>query len=879
MGMWSWMRRRLDVLLNKQSVENELDDEIRFHLEMEMREHLRSGVEPGEARRRAMVAFGGVERFKEEVRDVRGARWVDDLRQDASLAFRSFPRQPAFLFAVLLTLGIGIGGNVAMFAVLEDSMFATLPYRDPGRLVMGRSTFNDGERLGPVVSGYDYFDYREQTSTLESLGAIAPFPQRVTVRRGSEAERVDGVWVSTDFFQALGVAPVLGRGFEPAEGEPGGPSVALLEQGYWQRSFGGDPSAVGGTLILNGVAHTVVGVLPARARFAVDADVWLPFHRGESWAGSRSAHNFLLVGRLSPGVDLTSAQAEVDGISARLAEAYPESNRGKGLLLTPLRETLVETYRSTLTLLGAAVVLLLVVACANVAGLLLARGGARRGELAVRSVMGADRGRLARQLMTENTILALAAGALGLLLAVGIERGILAFVSMDRLGELSPGLPPSAALFAFALSLATVALFGAVPSLRAARRAPAEDLRSAGRVSSGRRSARLRGGLVIGQVAFTVVLLSVAGLLLRSLEKLRSVGLGFDADDLLTAEVDLPASEYGKEARIAFYETLRERVASLPGVTSVGLASQLPVRDPGNNWGLGIPGEMEGADGRKFLAHQRTVMPGYFAAMEIPLLLGRDVEPSDRSEQLPAIVLAESSAKALFGDEDPLGRIVGVDGSSGPLPHQVVGVVGDVVMDDPSGGSPPAMYYAFHETTPTRMRLAVRFRDGADRLASGIRGALHDLDPGVPLDGVETLSSVLARRAADQRALAVLVSAFAAVAVLLAAVGLYGVLAYQVSRRVHEMGIRMALGASASTVTAAVVRGGLALVVVGLVLGLPAALFAGRLVRASLFGIDGWDPATFGAVALLLCAVGVVACTLPARRAARVDPTEAFRTE
>ncbi len=879
MRWWSWVGRRVEVLLRKKAAEDELDDEIRFHLEMEIREHVRAGVEPVEARRRALVSFGGVERFKEEVRDVRGARWLDDLRQDASLAIRSFPRQPAFLLAVLLTLGIGIGGNVAMFAVFEASMFSALPFQDPDRLVMGRSTFNDGERLGPVVSGYDYFDYREQSSTLTSLGAIAPFPQRVTVRRGFEAERADAVWVSTDFFEALGVSPVAGRTFRAAEGEPGSPPVAILEQGYWQRSFGGDRSVVGGTLTLNGTSYTVIGVMPATARFVVDADVWLPIHRGESWAGSRSAHNFLLVGRLAPGVDVASAQAEVDGISNRLAAAFPESNRGKGLLLTRLRDTLVESYRSTLALLGGAVLLLLVVACANVAGLLLARGSARRGELAVRAVMGADGGRLARQLMTENAILALGAGALGLLLAAGIERGILAFVSMDRIGDLEPGLSPVAVLFAFALSLATVALFGAVPSLGAARRPPAEDLRSGGRVSSGRRAARLRGGLVVGQVAFTVVLLSVAGLLLRSLEMLRSVELGFDADDLLTAEVDLPASEYTRDARIAFYEALRDRVQTLPGVTSVALASQLPVRDPGNNWGLGIPGEMEGADGEKLLAHQRTVMPGYFEAMGIPLLRGRDVEPSDRSEELPAIVLAESAARSLFGEEDPLGRIVGVDGSNGPRPHQVVGVVGDVVLDDPYAGTPPAMYYAFHQVAPTRMRLAVHFREGSDRLAAEIRQALRALDPGVPLDGVETMTSVLSRRESAQRALAVLVGAFAVVAVLLAAVGLYGVLAYQVSRRVREVGVRMALGASASAVTGAVVRGGLALVAGGLVLGFPAALVAGRLVRASLFGIQGWDPTTFAAVGLLLCGVGALACSLPARRAARIDPTEAFRAD
>ncbi len=393
-------------------------------------------MSPEEARRRALVAFGGVERFKEEVRDVRGARVVDDLVQDARVAARSFLKAPAFLIAVLATLGLGIGGNVAMFGILDASLFRPLPYREPDRLVLGRVT--RGGQVGNTVSGPDFFDYRERSTTLASLAAFTPFALSATVTGEGEPERIDYILVSTGFFSTLGVDPEMGREFAGTEGELDGPPVAVISHGLWQRRFGGDPSVLGRSLNLSGSPTTIVGVMPAGFRFVLDTDVWLPLQRGGSWAQARQFHNFVLVGRLGPGTGLEQAQADVDRISTTLAEAYPDSNRDKGLNLAPLKESLTEAYTTTLAVLVAAVAVLLLIACGNVAGLLLARGAARRGELALRSVMGAGRSRLARQLLAENALLALGAGVLGVALAVWIQRGILAFVSLDRLGPVEP---------------------------------------------------------------------------------------------------------------------------------------------------------------------------------------------------------------------------------------------------------------------------------------------------------------------------------------------------------------------------------------------------------------------------------------------------------
>lgn len=879
MGGWAWLRRRLQVLFDKRGAEAELDDEVRYHLEREIQENLRAGMTREEARRRALVAFGGVERHKEEVRNVRGARVLDDLAQDARVALRSFAREPAFTVAVLLTLGIGIGGNVAMFGVVDAALLRALPYAEPDGLVFGRVTWR-GE-VGSTVSAPDYFDYREGISSLSGLAALTPFPVEATITGAGEPERVRSPFVSPNLFPTLGVDPVLGRHFLAEEGEPGGAGVIMLSHGYWQRRFGADPAVVGRALTVEGTPLTVVGVMPAGFRLLVDADAWVPMVRNGPWANARQFHNWVLVGRLAPGASLAAAQAEADAVSRALEEAYPDSNKDKGLNFTPLHQALVEDFRTTLLLLGTAVAALLLVACGNVAGLLLARGGARRGEMAVRSVMGAGRWRLARQMVTENVLLASAAALLGLVLAVWLERGILGFVPVDDLGPVRAGLSLRMVGAAVGVTALTVLLFGVVPALRVAGSDPAGDLRSGTRTTPGVAAARARSVLVVGQVALTATLLVTTGLLLRSFTRLRGVDPGFATEDLLTTRVQLPSAKYQDVAqRLQLFTELQRRLRATPGVDAVALASHLPVRDRGGNVRVAPP-EAWGGDGVfGRLAYQRMVLPGYFDAMGIPLVGGRDFEATDDRPSAPVAILSASLAADLFPEGSALGRAVGVDvGGSEPMGFEVVGVVGDVAPSSLAQGSEYAMYFSYGQRSPSSMSMAVRGRGDAAALTPALREILRTLDPDVPVPEVSTMERVLGDSVAGRRAVMLVLGGFAAVALLLAAVGLYGVLAYQVSRRLHEIGVRMALGASVTSVAGAILRGGLGLVAVGLLLGLPASWFAGRLVQGMLFQVGRADPMTYMGVAGFLGAVASVACLLPARRAARVDPVVAFRAE
>ncbi|HSG07885.1 MAG TPA: ABC transporter permease [Longimicrobiales bacterium] len=872
------MKRRFQVLFNKSEAEAELDDELRFHLEKEIELNLSAGMSQAEARRRALVAFGGVERHKEEVRHVRGARVLDDAVQDTRIAFRSFMKEPAFLAAVLLTLGLGIGGNVAMFGILEASLFRALPYPEPDRLVMGRVTWNG--QVGQTVSGPDFFDYRERSGSFERLAAFTPWSMPQTLTGEGEPDRVPSIFVSPGFFAALGAVPVLGREFAPDEGELGGPNVVVISEGLWERRFGSDPDILGRGVTFGGTPSTVVGVMPASFRLMADVDAWFPLQRGGAWAGGRQFHNFILVGRLAPGVSMAQAQEDVDRISAALAEEYPDTNRDKGLNVAPLKEALSQRYETTLMVLMAAVATLLLIACGNVAGLLLARGSARRGELAVRSVMGAGQGRLARQLVTENALLAVGAGLVGVAMATGLQRGILSFVSLDLLGRVEPGLSGPSLGFALGLSALTVVAFGVIPALRLAGGDPAADLRSGARATGGRGATRFRNGLVVAQVALTAVLLSGAGLLLRSFSELQGVDPGFDDAHLLTAAVQIPSAEYQEPAaRVEFFRQLSERIAAAPGVQKVGFTTHVPIRDPGGNVRVDRP-ELFGTAGVfGRLAYRRAVMPGYFDALGIPLRAGRDVALTDDPAAPRVIVLSQSLAEQIFPGENPLGRTVGVDqGGSEPATFEVVGVVGDVVPSHPAEGMEAAMYVPYSQSAGSRMSLAVRATDLA-AAATAVRGVLREMDPDIPLAEAATMDEVESRVVADQRSMAAVLSAFAAVALLLAAVGLYGVLAYQVSRRLHEIGIRMALGADAGRMVSSVVRGGMTLVVVGLLVGLPVSYFAARLIREMLFGVGTGDPLTYAGVAVFLGGVAALACALPGFRASRVDPAVAFREE
>lgn len=877
MGGFRWIARRLRVLFDKSSLEREMDAEMRFHLEMEIEQHVRAGVDPAEARRRALVAFGGVERHKEQARDVRGARLLDDLMQDTRIALRTFARQPGFVLTAVATLGIGIGGSVAMFGVLEASLFRTLPYPDSDELVLGRVTRSGV--VGRTVSGRDWIDYRAEAESFTGLAAVTSFDMSRTVRGSGDAHRVRAMYVSPETFSTLGVAPLIGRDFVPQDGRAGAEPVVMLEHGYWQLWHGADPEIVGTAMSINGLPVTVAGVMPPGFQVLHPVDVFVAFHEDDGWATARQFHNFMLIGRLAPGSSIPEAQAEVDVISTRLAEAFPRTNENKGLNLTPLRDALVEDYRTVLGMLVAAVGLVLLIACANVAGLLLARGNARAAEISVRSVMGASRGRLGRQLLTENALLALAAGVVGIALATWLRRGIVAFVSMDQLGPIETGLSLPTLAFGGILCLATVLFFGAIPAWRVARASAAGALRGGTRTTSDSSSSVFRRGLVVAQVALTVVLLAGSGLLARSFAALRSVDPGFEIERLLTAEITIPSDDYpDSESMVRFFSELHDRMSRAPSVSDVALATMLPIRDPGNDVPVATP-EVYGS-GSEPSVYQRSVWPGYFDAMGIRLVAGRDVARTDTPGASPVIVLSERTAAAVFGEEDPIGRTVAVDvGRDEPELREVVGVVSDVVTSSLESGASGAMYYPFHQRPSRSMRLAVRTSDASVGLAAVVRDELRALDPGVPLAAVATMNEVISGSVADRRAVMTVIGLFSTVAVLLALVGLYGVLAYQVAQQRREIGVRIALGARMEQVARSVLHSGLRLASVGLVVGILAAIAATTLMQNWLYGVGALDPITYVGVAAFVFAVTGAACFVPARRAARVDPVVAFRGE
>ncbi len=674
--------------------------------------------------------------------------------------------------------------------------------------------------------------------------------------------------------------PRLGRSFSIEELPAGGGGEVVISHDFWQRWFGGSPEVVGRSLVVDGSSLTVTGVMPAGFRFLYDTDLWVPPWPGNSDPTNRRFHNWLLVGRMRPGVSLEAARSDADVISARLQEAYPESNRNKALHLDDLHGAMVEGHRQSLLLLTGAIVLVLLIACGNVASLLMARGSARASELAVRAAMGAGRSRLTRQLLVECSVLALAAGAVGVAIAVALQGLILRFVSMDLLGIREGGLSLTMLGIALALSVGTVLLFGIFPSLAASRANPAEDLKEGSRHAGSRGGVRVRSAMVALQVAVSLVLLVGSGLLLTSFARLRGVDPGFRVEDLLTATVSLPSDRYSEpERRIQFFEELKAGIEALPGVESAGLVSRLPILQPAGNYAVWNPERPLEGDARPPWADRRVILPGYLETMGIALIEGRGPEESDVAGSPPVIVLSKRTADALFEEQSPLGRQVAADmGRDEPGLFEVVGVVADHRGSSLSGGVRPAMFFPYAQLPVGTMRLAVAAPDPLS-LVRPIQARLWELDRNILLGDARTMEDAVSGSISGARSVTTVLSAFAAVAVALAALGLYGVLAYFVSLRMHEIGIRVALGATAGNVMRLVVARGLTLVVSGLVLGIGGAVGATRLVRGMLFQTSGTDLATFAGVTAFFLVVAVGACLLPAWKALRVDPVEAFRAE
>lgn len=862
-------------LLRRRELDRELDEELKSALAMLEAEKIRAGMSPREAHRRACIEFGGLEQVKQEVRDQRPGSGIGSVVQDVLYALRGFRRNPGFATVAVLILAVGIGASTALYSNIHSVLVRGLPFPEADRLVVGLTTRN-GEMTGPV-SRVDYFDYRASSHSFAALAALADFTVLQTTTDGGRAELVESVYSTWNLFRTLGVEPVAGRGFLLEEETPGNDAVAVITYGLAQRRFGGAAEAVGASLHLDGTQLTVIGVLPESFRFRYPADVWRPITTEGPYDASRGSHSHFVVGRLGSGVSLEQAQSDVESISAGLAAQFPESNAGKGFVLRSLQAHLVRDARLGLLLLMTTTLLVLLIACANVGGLLLARGEQRLAELSLRSSLGASRPRLIRQLLTESITLALIAGTLGVGLAYLAHDALVGVLPVRALGVDSPRMSTLALGFALGISMVTGLITGVVPALRTTEERPAGALRSGIRISSGLASSRLRGGLVVGQVALSVVLLVGSGLVIRSLARLSHAELGFDSNSLLTGQIKLQEADYPEDSRWHFFSSFLEEVEGLPGVESATLINRLPILSPWQDWSIWRADQAPPLPDDDFSAMARWVSSGYFQTMGMPVIAGRAIATTDVRGGPDVIVLSESTAKVLFGDADPLGRHVRIGWPDRSF--EVVGVVADARVNRIRGDPDPVAYMAAAQLAPPRMHIAIRTVGDPMRMVGPIEALLRRKDPNVVLAFPASMSSILDEQLADFRIVVISLTMFSCLALALAGIGLYGVLAYNVSQRRNEMGIRLALGASNSNILIFVLRRGLTLALGGLILGACVALPATFLMRQLLYDTRPIDPTAYVAAVVFMSAVAAFSSFMPAWRATRVDVLQALRSD
>ena len=796
------------------------------------------------------------------------------LLPDLLYAWRTLIKRPGFALLVGGTLALGIGANTAMFSVVNAILIRPLPYPEPDRLVFGYGAFAKNARA--AMSPPDYVDYRSRNTVLGSFAARTI--GELTVLSGDgDPERVPSARISANFFETLGVTPLHGRLFRPDEEQGGGHDVVLISYGLWQRRFGGDPAVVGRTTPIGGRAAEIVGILPRDLDSSLEFDVWQPLELGTPSTSVRRFHFLRGVGRLRPGVTLAEAQANFDAIAAQLALTYPE-NETWTLRLLSYRDEVVGELGRALVLLLAAVGVVLLIACGNVANLLLARATVRRGEMVIRSALGASGGRLIRQLLTESLVLATLGGLAGLALAfalVGAIRSVAAGI-LPRTSDVRIDGP--VLVFTLALTLLTGVVFGLVPAFRTARRRGIAELAALGRGSG--RGSRGRDLLVALQVALSVVLLVGAGLLIRSLVELGRVESGFDPSGVLTANVLLPNGRYPTDLSARqFWTAATDRLRRVPGVKAAALSTRLPLVGGGDTY-FWIEGQPPASEAERRNAMVVSISDGYFGALGIPLLAGRDFGPAERNGGPPALILNRSLAERLFPGDSPLGHRLVADFGR-PYPAEIVGVVGDVRAYGPSGPAPDIMYFPAWQDGGFgigHLNLVVRTADDPAKLAGPVRAVVADLDRDLAVADVQTMATLVERSVARPRLATQLLTSFSAVAILLAVVGLYGILSYAVSQRAVEIGIRLALGADRNRVFRMVAARGLLVVGVGLGVGLAAALATSRLLADQLYRVTPTDPLVYGGVAATLALAGLAASIVPARRATRIAAVTALRS-
>ena len=805
--------------------------------------------------------------------------WIQDIRY----GLRIFARSPGFSAIALLTLTLGIGATAAIFSVVDAVLLRELPYRDPGRLV---TVYEDLSKAGfpyNTPAPGNYSDWKKETQIFEDLAALDTRTYNLT-GDGSEPEKLDGAGVTYNLFSVLGVKPILGRGFLPEEDRPGGAHVAVISYGLWQRRFGGDRKLVGREILLNSEKHTVVGVMPPGFNFPVkDDNLWTPSTYSSRTLANRGSHFLLVTGRLLPGVSIAKANADLQVLAKRLGREYPVTNAGiERFFVVPLQDTYTRETRRGLIVLFAAVACILLIACANIANLLLSRASARQREIAVRAAIGASRRRLLRQLLTESALLAIAGGALGILLATWCFTFLKNLIPEDLSQSVALTLDLRMLGFATVVSLASSFLFGLAPALQISKIDLNDVLKEGGRGSTGSRKKMFRNLLVIGEVALSLMLLVGSGLLLESFSNLRGLNPGFQSDHVLTVRIMVSGSKYREFARRSeFFAQVLERVRALAGVRVAGFTSALPLTWEGGTNSF-VPENVVMRPDVTYDANDRVVTPGYFEAMRMPLRRGRMFDERDGPDALPVAIINETMARKFWPNQNPIGkRFQPSFGKDTPY-FTVVGVIGDVRQMRLSMLPREEMYFPYWQAKNNWMKprdLVIRTSGDPLSLARAVRRAVWSIDPQQPLSDIATLDNVLDREVAEKRVQGMLLGSLAALALVLATIGIYGVLSYVVTERTQEIGVRVALGAAGTDIFRVVASQGLALTGIGILVGIAGSLVLTRLVSSLLFGVSATDPLTYLGAIAIFGIVAILACYVPARRAARVDPMVALRYE